>query len=75
MTAVPRLKAVWSSLAAQWIASLGLRLGLLAIATLLAVYGLLAGADFFVPVTAPWPPSDASLSSWLRRVRAAADRR
>ena len=45
MTAVPRLKAVWSSLAAQWIASLGLRLGLLAIATLLAVYGLLAGAD------------------------------
>lgn len=45
MTAVLRLKAVWSSLAAQWIASPGLRLGLLAIATLLAVYGLLAGSD------------------------------
>lgn len=45
MTAALRLKAVWGSLAAQWLASPGLRLGLLAIATLLAVYGLLAGAD------------------------------
>lgn len=55
----------------------GITSGVAAVAALAAVlaFGLLAGADFFVPVTAPWPPSDASLSSWLRRVRAAADRR
>lgn len=45
MTAVQRLTVAWNSLSAQWLASPGLRLGLLAIATLLAVYGLLAGAD------------------------------
>lgn len=45
MIAVQRLTVAWNSLSAQWLASPGLRLGLLAIATLLAVYGLLAGAD------------------------------
>ena len=45
MTTSPRLLQAWNGFVAQLAASAGLRMGLLAIVTLLAVYGLMAAAD------------------------------